>query len=117
MLLSVPGGWEEETGYNFGRGVYSLTILNDHRAKGQAALLLTRLWQDIRVYVDGELVFDSINSGNTYLRFTRSIIPIPRDREVRIAIEFENSYFRTGGCIMPYSMARLARSLSINIRV
>ena len=97
MLLSVPGGWEEGTGYNYGRGIYSLTILNDHRMGGEAALLLPKLNQNIRVYVNGHLAFDSISVGSTILRFSRSIIPLPTDRDVKIIILVSNSYYSTGG--------------------
>ena len=95
--ISVPGGWESNTGYTYGRGVYSLTILNDHRQGGEAAMLLPRLNQDIRVYIDGKLVYDSISIGSTFLRFSRSIIPVPREREVKILIIMENTFFRRGG--------------------
>jgi diguanylate cyclase (GGDEF)-like protein len=96
-LISVPGGWEDTTGYNRGRGIYSLTILNDHRMRGEAALLLPKLNQNIRVYINGRLAFDSISAGSTILRFSRSIIPLPTDRDVKIIILVNNSYYTTGG--------------------
>jgi len=97
MFLSVPGGWEEKAGYNIGRGIYYLTILNDHRMGGEAALLLPKLNQNIRVYVNGRLAFDSISVGSTILRFNRSIIPLPTDRDVKIIILVDNSYYSMGG--------------------
>ena len=96
-LIKVPGGWESNTGYNLGRGVYSLTILNDHRPGGESALLLTKLNQNLRVYINGNLVFDSISTGNTFLNYTRSVIPVPKEDIVKIIIPMDNSFFRRGG--------------------
>ncbi|MDC7222099.1 MAG: GGDEF domain-containing protein [Spirochaetales bacterium] len=96
FMLTVPGGWEEVSGYNFGKGRYRLTILRSPSPR-EVAFFMPELSQKYKVTSNGRIIYNSIVANRRSGKFSRPILVLGRETTLVVEIELDNSFFREGG--------------------
>jgi diguanylate cyclase (GGDEF)-like protein len=96
QFMNVPGGWEEATGYTYGEGIYSLTILRSPGGEDMG-LLLPNLVEHVRIVSEGKTLYDSSIREKGKGWYIRPFIVLGDEEIVNLEFHLNNLYFREGG--------------------
>ncbi|MDC7220235.1 MAG: diguanylate cyclase [Spirochaetales bacterium] len=97
--LTVPAGWQDKTGYVYGKGYYSLTLQTPEDE--DMAIYLPELQQRIRVTTGDRVLYNTGGGDFDVGLFRKPLILLDRGSTVILDFELQNDFSRKGGFCYP----------------